>query len=244
MALVTEAKCLLDDKEELWEEKVIWMHRWEQKTGEVFPLVEHRQELGINTKIDAADGPTMAEADEAHERWVAKEIAHGRADKDVQMEEEVTQAVGEQGASLMAPAATEKMSHIKVVSQPVWKQSQQTVVESEDKDEPKIIIPPGLILHQETYSWHEVAWSGKAAKASSTKQAADDDDDEVKVVKSHMCMKGKAPVCSQLNAKVMANLSQSLRLLCAEAVESQVAYLCLQVHVNQLTKALEKIGVE
>ncbi|KIN93551.1 hypothetical protein M404DRAFT_36005 [Pisolithus tinctorius Marx 270] len=39
-ALVAEAKCPPDDKEELWEEKVMWMRRWEQRTGEVFPLVE------------------------------------------------------------------------------------------------------------------------------------------------------------------------------------------------------------
>ncbi|KIO07150.1 hypothetical protein M404DRAFT_24233 [Pisolithus tinctorius Marx 270] len=57
MALVAEARCLLDDKVELWEEK-----------GEVYPIVKRGQELGIDTKIDAVDGPTIAEADEAYKR--------------------------------------------------------------------------------------------------------------------------------------------------------------------------------
>ncbi|KIN96547.1 hypothetical protein M404DRAFT_33153 [Pisolithus tinctorius Marx 270] len=144
VALVTEARCLLDDKVELWEEKVMWMHQWEERTGEVYPIVKHGQELGINTKIDAVDGPAIAEADEAYERWVAKEIAHRKANEDVQMGEETAQAVGEQDASVTVPVATEKMSHVKVVARPVRK----TVAESEDKDELKIIVLPGSILHK------------------------------------------------------------------------------------------------
>ncbi|KAI6015153.1 hypothetical protein F5J12DRAFT_890512 [Pisolithus orientalis] len=60
-ALVAEAKCLLDDKEELWEEKVMWMHRWEQKTGEVFPLVEH----GSNREDVAHQGGVLASLEES-----------------------------------------------------------------------------------------------------------------------------------------------------------------------------------
>ncbi|KIO11986.1 hypothetical protein M404DRAFT_19802 [Pisolithus tinctorius Marx 270] len=277
-ALVTEARCLPDDKEELWEEKVTWMRRWEERTGEVYPIVERGQELGIDTKIDTADGPTITEADEAYERWVAEEIAHGKADEDVRMGEETAQAVGEQDASVSVPAATEKMSHVEVVAQLVRK----TVIESEVKDELKIVIPSGSILHKvpcacclvrnaacmgpvgctcNGCAWMKqrceksmkatgkraqagalVAQASRSMKASPSKRAVDDD--KVEVVESHMCTKGKAPVRSQLNAKVAANLSQSLRLLCAEAAESQAAYLCLQVHVDQLTEALEKIGVE
>ncbi|KIN99662.1 hypothetical protein M404DRAFT_30327 [Pisolithus tinctorius Marx 270] len=285
-ALVAEAKCLLDDKEELWEEKVMWMRRWEQRTGEVFPLVECGRALGIDTKIDAADGPTVAEADEAYERWVSKEIARGRADEDMQMEEAVAQAVVEQGTSAEVPVTTEKMSHIEVVSHPVRKRSRQMVAESEDEDEPKIVIPPSSILHKvpcarctvkktacigpigrtcdgcarmkqgcekstkaagkKAQAGASVARASKTAKASSSKRVVDndDDDDEVEVVESHMHAKGKAPVRSRLDAKVAADLSQSLRLLRAEAAESQAAYLRLQVHVDQLAEALEKIGVE
>ncbi|KIN94712.1 hypothetical protein M404DRAFT_34758 [Pisolithus tinctorius Marx 270] len=223
MALVAEAKCLLDDKEELWEEKVMWMCRWEQRMGEVFPLIKHGQELGINTKIGTVDGPAMTEADKAYKRWVATEIACGKADEDVWMEEEVTQAVGEQGPSQFESP----------------KQSQQTMAESEDKDEPKIVIPPGSILHKIPCAWCMVkkgcetsnksagkkmltgmvtVWSAKAAKAGSSKwAAAEDDDDKVKVVKSHTHVKGKALVRNWLDAKV---------------------------HMDQLAKALEKIGVE
>ncbi|KIO11754.1 hypothetical protein M404DRAFT_20380 [Pisolithus tinctorius Marx 270] len=144
-ALVAEARCLPDDKEELWEEKVMWMCQWEERTGEVYPIIECGQELGINTKIDAADGPTIAEANEAYERWVAEEIAHRKADEDVQMGEE---AVSEQGASVTVLVVTAKMSHVEVVAQPVRKRSQQTIAESKDKGEPKINIPPGSILHK------------------------------------------------------------------------------------------------
>ncbi|KAI6148026.1 hypothetical protein BKA82DRAFT_35729 [Pisolithus tinctorius] len=91
------------------------------------------------------------------------------------------------------------------------------------------------------------AWSAKAATAGLLKRAAaedDEDDDEVEVVESHTHGKGKALVRNWLDAKVAADLLQSLRLLRAEAAESQAAYLRLQVHVNQLAEALEKIGVE
>ncbi|KIN93924.1 hypothetical protein M404DRAFT_35593 [Pisolithus tinctorius Marx 270] len=257
-ALVAEARCLPDDKEELWEEKVTWMHRWEERTGEVYPIVEHRQELGIDTKIDAADGPAIAEADEAYERWVAKEIACRKADKDVWMGEETAQAVSEQDASVTVLVVTEKMSHVEV-------QSQQTVAESKVEDEPKIIVPPGSILHKVPCTcclvrnaactgpvgrtcngcvWMKqrcekstkatgkraqasasVAQASRTVKAGPSKRAIDDydndDNDKVEVVESHTRMKGKAP-----------------------AAESQAAYLRLQVHVNQLAEALEKIGVE
>ncbi|KIO03301.1 hypothetical protein M404DRAFT_27265 [Pisolithus tinctorius Marx 270] len=84
-ALVTEARCLLDDKE-LWEEKVLWMHWWEKRTGEGFPIVEHGQALGVDMRIDAVDGPIMAEADEAYKRWATEEVTmavHGGVNKDV-----------------------------------------------------------------------------------------------------------------------------------------------------------------
>ncbi|KAI5984697.1 hypothetical protein F5J12DRAFT_787539 [Pisolithus orientalis] len=75
MALVAEAKCLLDNKEEMWEEKVNWMCQWEQRMGEVYPLIKHGQTLGVNTKIDSMDGPILAEADEAYEKWSTEETA-------------------------------------------------------------------------------------------------------------------------------------------------------------------------
>ncbi|KIO12980.1 hypothetical protein M404DRAFT_19660 [Pisolithus tinctorius Marx 270] len=287
VALVAEARCLPDDKEELWEEKVMWMRRWEERTGEVYPIVEHGQELGIDTKIDAADGPAITEADEAYKRWVAEEIAHGKADEDMWMGEETAQAVSKQDASVAVPAATEKMSHVEVVAWLVRKQSRQTVTESEVEDEPKIIIPPSSILHKvpctcclvrnavctgpvgctcNGCAWMKqrcekstkamgkraqagasVAQASRSVKAGPSKRAVDDNDDnddKVEVVESHTRVKGKAPVHSRLDAKVTANLSQSLRLLCAEAVESQAAYLHLQVRIDQLAEALEKIGVE
>ncbi|KIN97689.1 hypothetical protein M404DRAFT_32034 [Pisolithus tinctorius Marx 270] len=280
MALVAEVRCLPDDKEELWEEKVMWMHQWEERTGEVYPIVKCRRELGIDTKIDAADGPAIAEADEAYERWVAKEIACGKADEDVRMGEAAAQAVGEQGASVEVPVVTEKMSHVEVVAQPVRK----TIAESEDEDKLKINVPPGSILHKvpctrclvrnaactgpaghtcngcarmkqrcekstkavgkRAQAGVSVTQASRSTKAGPSKRAIDNDDDKVEVVESHTRAKGKAPVHSRLDAKVAADPSQSLRLLRAEAAESQAAYLRLQVRVDQLAEALEKIGVE
>ncbi|KIO00535.1 hypothetical protein M404DRAFT_29454 [Pisolithus tinctorius Marx 270] len=239
-ALVAEARCLPDDKEELWEEKVMWMCQWEERTGEVYPIIKRGQELGIDTKIDAVDGPTIAEANEAYERWVAEEIAHGKADKDVQMGEE---AVSEQG-----PGRFESL-----------KRSWQTIAESEDEGNPKINVPPSSILHKVPctcclvrnavcmgptgHTWMKqrckkstkavgkrvqagtsVTQASKTVKAGPSKRTVDNN--EVEVVESHMCAKGKAPVHI------------------AEAAESQATYLHLQVRVNQLAEALEKIGVD
>ncbi|KIO00585.1 hypothetical protein M404DRAFT_29519 [Pisolithus tinctorius Marx 270] len=279
-ALVAEARCIPDDKEELWEEKVMWMHRWEERTGEVYPIIERGQELGIDTKIDAVDGPAIAEADEAYERWVAEEIVRGKADTDMQMGKETVQAVGKHGVSVAVPAVTEKMSHVEVVARLV----QKTVAESKDEDELKIVIPPSSILHKvpcthclvrnaacmgpaghtcngcaqmkqrcekstkavgkRAQAGTSVAQASRSAKAGPSKRAIDDDDNEVEVVESHTHAKGKALVHSRLDAKVTADLSQSLRLLRAVAVESQAAYLRLQVCIDQLAEALENIGVE
>ncbi|KIO04346.1 hypothetical protein M404DRAFT_26193, partial [Pisolithus tinctorius Marx 270] len=222
--------------------------------GEVYPIVERGQELGIDTKIDAVDGPAIAEADEAYERWVAKEIACGKADEDVRMGKETAQAVGEQDVSVMVLVATEKMLHVEVVAWLVRKM----VAESEDKDELKIIVLPSSILHKLHVQWlhtdeakvrevdvghrkestgRRIAQASRTTKAGPSKRAVDND--KVEVVESHTHVKGNAPVHSRLDAKVVANLSQSLRLLCAEAT-----YLRLQVCIDQLAKALEKIGVE
>ncbi|KAI5995290.1 hypothetical protein F5J12DRAFT_896514 [Pisolithus orientalis] len=131
----------------------------------------------------------MAEADKADEGWVAKEIACGRANEDMQMEEEVVQAVSEQGVSVAVLVATEKMSHVEVVAWPVQKQLWQTVAESMDKDKLKIIVPPSLILHKMKQGCEKltkamgkkaqagtlVTQSLKAVKAGLSKRATDDD---------------------------------------------------------------------
>ncbi|KAI6010806.1 hypothetical protein F5J12DRAFT_781789 [Pisolithus orientalis] len=223
--------------------------------GEVFLLVECRSELGIDTRIDAVDGPTMAEADEAYK--------------------------SEQGANIEAPAAMVKMSHIKV-TWPAWKTIAES---KDEVEVPKVTILPGSILHKEpcmcclvkktmctglvghtcddcmcmkqgckrlmksvgkkAQVGMSTVQSSKSTKASSSKRVADNNNnDEVEVVKSHLHMKEKVLVCGMLKNKVVANLLQLLRLLWAKAMESQAAYLQLQVCVNQLAKALEKIVVE
>ncbi|KAI5988845.1 hypothetical protein F5J12DRAFT_898091 [Pisolithus orientalis] len=215
---MAEARCFPEDRKGMQEEKTMWLRRWEEKTAMLMPLVEHRKELGIMVRVDAAEAPILAEADDVYEWWTVEEAkVHARAKQDVQMGDENVQETGGPGASIAVPAATEKMSHIEVVSHPVWKRSWQTVAESEDKDKPKIIVPPGSILHKgcekstkatgkKAQAGTLVTWASKTAKPSLSKRVVDDDDDdnEVEVVKSHTCAKGKAPVHSWLDAKVMA----------------------------------------
>ncbi|KAI6008818.1 hypothetical protein F5J12DRAFT_891977 [Pisolithus orientalis] len=74
MALVAEAKCMLDDRDDIWEEK---------KTGEVVPIVECSRELNVDTKIDMADRPAIVDADGAYEQWVAEEVAQNKIDEDM-----------------------------------------------------------------------------------------------------------------------------------------------------------------
>ncbi|KIO05651.1 hypothetical protein M404DRAFT_25359 [Pisolithus tinctorius Marx 270] len=147
-ALVAEAKCMPDDREDLWDKKVMWLWQWEEKTGVIFPIVECSKVLGMDMKIDATNGPAVVEADEAYERWVVEEIAvaaWGRVNEDMWMGEEAAQDISEQCASAEILAVSAKMLHVKV-SHPVWKM----VMESEDNvEKPKVSIPPGLILHKE-----------------------------------------------------------------------------------------------
>ncbi|KIO11727.1 hypothetical protein M404DRAFT_20342 [Pisolithus tinctorius Marx 270] len=270
--LVAEARCFPKDREGMQEEKTMWLRCWEEKTAMLMLLVERGKELGVMVRVDAAEVPILAEADNVYERWTAEEAeVRARAEQDVLMGDENAQETGGLGASVAVPVVTEKMLHVEVVSHLVRKspkRSWQTVTESEDEDEPKIVIPPGLILHKVLYvrrlcmneagvrevdegcgkegAGRHFVQASKTVKASSSKRVVDDDDDddEVEVVESHTHAKGKAPVCSRLDAKVTADLSQLLRLLRAEAAESQAAYLRLQVRVDQLAEALEKIGVE
>ncbi|KAI5994596.1 hypothetical protein F5J12DRAFT_896709 [Pisolithus orientalis] len=260
--LVAEARCFPKDHEGMQEEKTMWLRCWEEKMAMLMLLVERRKELGVTVRVDAAEVPILAEADNIYERWMAEEAeVHARVEQDVQMGDENAQETRGPHASVAVPVVTEKMSHVEVVSHLVWK---QTIAESKDEDEPKIVVPPSSILHKvpcmqcmgceklmkavgkKAQAGTSVMQASKTAKASSSKRVVDDDDDddEAEVVESHMCAKGKAPVHSQLNAKVVANLSQSLRLLRAEAMELQAAYLHLQVRIDQLAKALEKIWVE
>ncbi|KIN97984.1 hypothetical protein M404DRAFT_31674 [Pisolithus tinctorius Marx 270] len=206
-------------------------------------LVECGKELGVMVRVDAVDAPILAKVDNVYKQWTMEEAkAHVSAEQDVQMGDENMQETRGQGASIAVPAVTEKMLHIEVVSQPVWKQLQQTIAESKDKTEPKGHDPAQVnsaqgTLHVVLGEEGSMYWSRKRAqtgtsvvqaskttKASLSKRIVDN---KVEVVESHTCVKGK-----------------SLRLLCAKAMESHAAYLQLQVHVDQLTKALEKIGVE
>ncbi|KAI5994118.1 hypothetical protein F5J12DRAFT_785898 [Pisolithus orientalis] len=235
----------------------------------VFPIIKHGQELGVNTKVAA-----VAEANEAYERWAAEEVAvaaHGGADEDMQMGEEVLQDIREQPVVMEGPTVTAKMLHVKVSSHPVWKALTPKVVafpadscrkKGQDQakghcpiqvESPQGAMCTGPVGHM-CDGWMQMKQgckkstkaSGKKAQAgmSTVHEGCQGQLTEVEVVKSHLCGKVKAPVCSRLDSKVMADLSQLLRLLQAEAMELQAAYLHLQVHVNQLIKVLERIGVK
>ncbi|KIN96035.1 hypothetical protein M404DRAFT_33691 [Pisolithus tinctorius Marx 270] len=255
-ALVAEAKCMLDDREDLWEEK-----------GKVFPLVECGRELDVNTKIDMADGPVVAEVDEAYEWWVVEEIAWLKVDKDVQMEEEASQGVKGQGMSAAEPVVSVRMTHVEV-PQLVCKQSQQAIAEGNDDDKPKITIPLGSTERQDmqqvmkmkqrceksnkgtgkkVQARASVAQLTKALKAGPSKWAHDNDDDnddDMEVVKTHAHGKGKALVHGRFDGKTALDISQALGMVRAEAMAVHAANLRLQVRIKQLVEALAKLGVE
>ncbi|KIO08946.1 hypothetical protein M404DRAFT_22768 [Pisolithus tinctorius Marx 270] len=146
-ALVTKAKGMVDDREDLWEEKVMWLQQWEKQLGKVFLVVECSREREVDMQIDMADGPVVAEADEAYEQWVEEEIAQLKVDEDMQMEE-ASQGIEGQGVSAAVLVVMERMSHVEV-PQPVCKCSQQAVAEGDDDNKPKISIPRRLAKWQD-----------------------------------------------------------------------------------------------
>ncbi|KAI6155652.1 hypothetical protein BKA82DRAFT_17482 [Pisolithus tinctorius] len=65
-----------------------------------------------------------------------------------------------------------------------------------------------------------IVHSTKAPKASPSKRALndDDDDDDMEVVETHVCGKGKAPVCGGLDGKTTSDILQALGMVRAEAM--------------------------
>ncbi|KIO08076.1 hypothetical protein M404DRAFT_23346 [Pisolithus tinctorius Marx 270] len=121
--LVAEAKCVPDNWEDMWEEKMMWLRCWEEKTvggsyGDLaltslqpvvlMPLVEQGKALGVSMQVDAEDAPALVEADNLYKQWTAEEAeAHMKVEQDVQMGEESMVEVGDEGAGV-------KMSHVEV----------------------------------------------------------------------------------------------------------------------------------
>ncbi|KIO05524.1 hypothetical protein M404DRAFT_25233 [Pisolithus tinctorius Marx 270] len=60
--LVTEAKCVPDDQEDMQEEKMIWLRRWEEKMAALMPLVEQGKMLGVSVWVDTADAPIVSQS--------------------------------------------------------------------------------------------------------------------------------------------------------------------------------------
>ncbi|KIN96145.1 hypothetical protein M404DRAFT_33548 [Pisolithus tinctorius Marx 270] len=246
--LVTEAKCVPDDREDMQEEKTIWLRHWEENMT-----------LGVSVRVDAADAPALAKADDVYEWWTAEEAkACAKAEQDIQMGEETAEGVGDEGAGV-------KMSHVEV-PQPARKHSRQTIAESEDKAGPRVTIPPGSVLHKVpcarcsvknmgceklTKAAGKQAQAGasigksRAPKAGLSKRAHNDNDNDiVEVVESRTCRKGKTSGCSMVSNKTVTDLSQALAMVRAEAVATHAANLWLQVHIEQLAEALAEHGIE
>ncbi|KIO10455.1 hypothetical protein M404DRAFT_21380 [Pisolithus tinctorius Marx 270] len=276
--LVAEAKCTPDNREDMWEEKTMWLRRWEEKTVVLMPLVERGKALGVSVQVDAEDTPALAEADDWYERWTAEEAeAHAKAEQDVQMGEETAVEVGNEGTGV-------KMSHVEV-PQPARKRLQQTIVESKDEAGRRVMILPGSVLHKvpcarcsvknavcfgvegqtcdgcmrmkqgceksmkvagkRAQAGASIGQSSKAPKAGPSKRAHDNNDNDiVEVVESRTHGKGKAPVHGGLDGKAAAALSRVLTMVRAKAAASHAATMRLQVHVDQLTEALEELGIE
>ncbi|KIO03225.1 hypothetical protein M404DRAFT_27215 [Pisolithus tinctorius Marx 270] len=245
--LVAEVKCAPDDREDMWEEKMTWLRHWEEKTAVLMPLVERGKALRVSVRVDAEDAPALAEADDWYKRWTVEEAeARAKAEQDVQMGEETAVEVGNEGAGV-------KMSHVEV-PQLARKRSRQTVVESEDEAGRRVVIPPGgsnmRWLHvyeagmQEVDEGHGKAGAGRRINCPSKWAHDDDDNDIMEVVESRTRRKGKALVHGGLDGKAAAALSRALTMVRAEAAASHAATMRLQVCVDQLTEALEELGIE
>ncbi|KIO03279.1 hypothetical protein M404DRAFT_27249 [Pisolithus tinctorius Marx 270] len=249
--LIAEAKCVPDDREDMWEEKMIWLRRWEEKMM-----------LGVSMWVDAADAPVLAEADDVYKWWTVEEAeARAKAEQDVQMGEETAEGVGDEGTGV-------KMSHVEV-PQPAHKHLRQTIAESENEAGPRVTIPPGSVLHKvpcarcsvknmgcekekstkatgkQVQAGASIVQSSKAPKAGPSKRAHDDDDDDImEVVKSRTRRKGKTSGCSMVSNKTTTDLSQALAMVRAEAVAAHAANLRLQVHIEQLAEVLAEHGIK
>ncbi|KIN93862.1 hypothetical protein M404DRAFT_35638 [Pisolithus tinctorius Marx 270] len=243
--LVAEAKCVPDDREDM---------RWEEKTVVLMPLVERGKTLGISMWVDAADAPTLAEADDVYERWTMEEAeVHAKAKQDVHMGEETAVGVGNEGTGV-------KMSHVEV-PQPAHK----TIAESEDEAGLRVTIPPGLegqtcdgctrmkqgcekstkAAGKQAQASASIARSSKAPKAGPSKRAHNDDNDDiVEVVESRTHGKGKTSGRSAVSNKTVTDLLQALAMVRAEAVATHAANLRLQVCIEQLAEALAEHGIE
>ncbi|KIO01106.1 hypothetical protein M404DRAFT_29063 [Pisolithus tinctorius Marx 270] len=139
--LMAEVKCAPDNREDMQEEKTMWLRHWEEKTVVLMPLVKQGKALGVSVRVDAEDAPTLVEADNLYERWTMEEAeACAKAEQDVQMGEETMVEVGDEGAGV-------KMSHVEV-PQLAHKRLQQTIAESRDEAGLRVMIPPGLVLHK------------------------------------------------------------------------------------------------
>ncbi|KAI5990058.1 hypothetical protein F5J12DRAFT_786585 [Pisolithus orientalis] len=264
--LVAEAKCVPNDWEDMWEEKVTWLRCWEEKTAILMPLVKQGKVLGVSVWVSAEDAPVLAEADDLYEQWTAEEAeAHAKVEQDIQMGEETVVELSDDGAV--------KMSHVEV-PQPAHR-SQKTIAES--NKEPtwlKICIPAtGMITHKEPCmqcALKRIYCTGmlgktcdvcakikqgceksskaagkKAPKASPSKWGHDDGNNDImEVVKSRARRKGKVPVCGGLDDKTAVALSRALMMVRAKAMASHTATMHLQVCINQLMEALEELGIE
>ncbi|KIO08931.1 hypothetical protein M404DRAFT_22747 [Pisolithus tinctorius Marx 270] len=122
--LVAEVKHVPDNWEDMWEKKTTWLRCWEEKM------------------VGGSDASgQVREGSQGVCRWTAEEAeAHVKAEQDVQMGEETAVEVGDEGMEV-------KMSHVEV-PQLVCKHLWQTVAESEDEAGPKVVILPGLVLHE------------------------------------------------------------------------------------------------
>ncbi|KAI6002353.1 hypothetical protein F5J12DRAFT_894095 [Pisolithus orientalis] len=86
--LVAEARCVPDDWEDMWEEKMTQLRCWEEKMAVLMPLVKQGKALRVSVWVDAEDAPALMEANDLYEKWSVEEAEECvRARQDVQMEE-------------------------------------------------------------------------------------------------------------------------------------------------------------
>ncbi|KAF9240736.1 hypothetical protein BU15DRAFT_73961 [Melanogaster broomeanus] len=73
--LIDTAKCVPDDKEELEEEKQMWMKQWNRLMDHFVDVTGHAKSHGMKLQLSTEAGAAISMANEVFDQWAATELA-------------------------------------------------------------------------------------------------------------------------------------------------------------------------
>ncbi|KAF9243090.1 hypothetical protein BU15DRAFT_59965 [Melanogaster broomeanus] len=79
LKLIDTAKCVPDNKEELEEEKQMWMKQWNGLMNHFVDVTGHAKSLGMKLQLSAEAGAAITTANEVFDLWAATELAQQEA---------------------------------------------------------------------------------------------------------------------------------------------------------------------